>query len=1405
MNQPTMKANVLPVIEYQVREQSAVAHVRAKDQINFRFPKLLPSPLFRKAGPGVMAFQPCSRFIERLGTVILCVFFAWFSGLPAASGYEPLPAQVATPEVSTSPAMGNFYRFNDITEVIQNWKSGQHLFVKGDLGPSAGELVQLEQWLHRNGPNWTVILMQSAGDQRYMNSDGRIATGMDAVELSMADLMEVGSWRSQTHAITGEQDAAVFILYLNERKFSYRASEAQSRRGLGQNRWIGKLDRPAYRAMRGGGRVLDAVRDTVDSINSALNRAIVEEQTLAAARERQRRQEVDELAATVAQTAEKQTSIELAAKAIRDARPEATGDMTAPQIAPIEQSIASLRTSLKQEDVDPASLRQRVQEVTTAADDWRNLYDEYSRFEESEQQIREQVKRLRSSAGKLSGSVDPTLGEVERELQAAREFYEQADSQFLQRLNAASHALQQSDQALAEAREAESRAAARKSLIWRTATSVGAFLSTIIAGLLLWFNRKRGPAKKRALEKFESRQQEVQREMEGVGDLLKRADIVIGDREAIERKGYQGETKALSEKALSDIDDILVMSSSVDKVLDVAKAKIQPQSLWQRIKNWFSPSGYDEGYELLETRPVEFDSTDGIVLVADEADAIAVEAGKAAQGSEASATQAHGDRNRDGEPTKVLSLNFADLFKIFRRRSDRAAATIDQVEQGWTMITSTNADLQQAIDEAYENEKLAREATEADGLLHVPEVFDELLKSAQADQDASEEQGKHDPVSAIAGHATNGLRKAANANEISLQLVDIRREQLPAIRQNAVALQECGRKVQWIDAALDDFADRARAMTLAAVSQDVASDIADWRLSFDRFTDAVAKTVRLHDQSTQEVAAAIGEATSEVVAARETISQRLNVPGEHVLVEPDHATDKMLAMATEQNFAGQASLDRGDPPAAELSIAESLEWVATTRTAVQESLRVLEELPGLQQGLSQEIETLASHSDDDQRLVDDLQQRFVDSALMIEGALPVASPEMQPDVELAEGLEVMETVGPISASALFDLMQQQRQSAHALVASSQEKWQGGRLLAADEDYQEAADLVDRSRHNQGLLRSHARRLDQMLSDNAAGLEKLQSRFDDLEEMLNRHHVTRSTQTEARELHSRFENVKRDQQVSTGRRDPFGDAEMITSINDQFDRFGDLIQVDLEMYDEASRSVRSLESLLNQAQGVAHRSQTDQIPDSNLVRSETQKFSQMSTTVSSLSSRLKLPHEDWTEIDQQADAALADLTRSVASLQRELERAREAADAIERASRGYRGALNWSGQYGIRPETRSARSRVDIAREALARGDYDRAIESSRQAEAAVANAIGQAENEISRRQAAERREAERKRRMRRAGTIGGGSIFGSSRRSGGFFGGSSGSSRRSSSRSTSRSSTSRSSSSGSGGFSRSGW
>ncbi len=172
-------------------------------------------------------------------------------------------------------------KINSATDVLETWSPTQHLYVKGDIRVDAASLDGLEKWLDANGKNWTVVLMASASGETWRDDRGASHQGMDAVENSLGrGLGNMPAFASLKDARTGQPNGAIFILFLQERKFSYFGSEVFDRRGLGESAWIGKLDGPARDAMRSGGRIVDAVKNTVTHIESILTKRIADEERI---------------------------------------------------------------------------------------------------------------------------------------------------------------------------------------------------------------------------------------------------------------------------------------------------------------------------------------------------------------------------------------------------------------------------------------------------------------------------------------------------------------------------------------------------------------------------------------------------------------------------------------------------------------------------------------------------------------------------------------------------------------------------------------------------------------------------------------------------------------------------------------------------------------------------------------------------------------------------------------------------------------------------------------------------------------------------------------------------------------------------------------------------------------------
>ena len=114
----------------------------------------------------------------------------------------------------------NVVQITRVDDVIENWQSDQHLFVKGNVGASREQLEKLEDWLDENGPHWTVVLMHDAKGESYTMPDGEKFRSMDAVEYALSHrLSNQTEFNRLEHKTTGESSGAVFVLFWSNGSF----------------------------------------------------------------------------------------------------------------------------------------------------------------------------------------------------------------------------------------------------------------------------------------------------------------------------------------------------------------------------------------------------------------------------------------------------------------------------------------------------------------------------------------------------------------------------------------------------------------------------------------------------------------------------------------------------------------------------------------------------------------------------------------------------------------------------------------------------------------------------------------------------------------------------------------------------------------------------------------------------------------------------------------------------------------------------------------------------------------------------------------------------------------------------------------------------------------------------------
>ena len=184
----------------------------------------------------------------------------------------------------------NAKRLESGVAILDEWSKDQHLYVVGNLGVGESQLAGLEKWVDDNGPNWTILLMESSRGESYTDATGKSHRGIDAVEFALGQGLPARTAFGQlTDARTKEANGAFFILFLKDRKFSYSGMAHYERRGLGARNWAGNLDRAALKAMRNGGRIVEAAKGTVTLVDGQIESHF---RNLDAAKEKEKQREL---------------------------------------------------------------------------------------------------------------------------------------------------------------------------------------------------------------------------------------------------------------------------------------------------------------------------------------------------------------------------------------------------------------------------------------------------------------------------------------------------------------------------------------------------------------------------------------------------------------------------------------------------------------------------------------------------------------------------------------------------------------------------------------------------------------------------------------------------------------------------------------------------------------------------------------------------------------------------------------------------------------------------------------------------------------------------------------------------------------------------------------------------------
>jgi hypothetical protein len=1190
------------------------------------------------------------------------------------------------------------------TDVVQQWKAHQRLYVKGDVGLGPAQLDSLEQWLDTHAVNWAVVLVKNATGEQYTDPEGRGYSGVEAVNQALGrGLMNRTAFGQHTDPRTREADAAFMIVFLDEHKLSYAASEAQNKRQLGREQWVGNLDATAIAALRNGGRILDAVQGTVSKINGQMDARItgeIEARNRAAAAERAARaQAITQAGAALDGAASALTLLETETAKFTRGHQGMTGDLARPDVAALRAELQLAKVRLERGDpakasASAAALRSRVDLHLQAV----------ARYESDRAELDNLDHRLKAQATRnQAAAAGAPLRAGQEALARARTEHERGDSSYRAYLETAGQCAVAAENAItAAAKLAEQR----RLLVGAGSASFLAALG--IVGLVL--NRRRLGVKTEAEQLFRTWERGLGEKNLALFELLDRRATVVGSAAEEARQRYSGDTLELSEHIIKDVDELFIMSSSTGRVLQDAQELLAPKTLPPRLANRFLRGRFRRALGLLRDHPIEFKPDSALELVV------------------------RGPRTeRDRLLGQVASyqpftMTFTELIEAFNQRAARALAALETVESSVISAGATLEQTQKHISAATALEPELERLAAEDGLFKVPALFGQLLPSAQKNLGEAIKTAVTDPVGSLRARGALARQQSDDAAALVDLLLEARKTAVPGLRASRQVLQEAELTVDWIEVELRQFSERCDAIVAAALTRSASQDIqgigADLRKLAARAERAV-ELARLRREGARTQIKATG---AEVEAARKDLSLALGKEPAALLREVGADPSELLAKAEEQWRVAGAALGRGEVEAAGQALKVLATLAQDAAGIVVASRQAFAEQEGTLAALREETTRIECELPAHEQVLEGIQTRHAPSVLLLR-----AGDAAHPD---ANG-----TVEDNLAEARAHLA-----AAKELAAGSVGAFRAGRVLEAADRLRQLRGRLESARYRLQEIQEKAASLAKAEAENARCLERLEGRQRECGGMVAARTTMAPTVRAFEGANALLAGARAAVQATVG--DPFQAAADLEAAGKALEQVADKARCDRDVFEQAQRTVTAANAQLAEAQRLERAAATDPVGDSAAILEARAALQPLAAALRMAQDRLGAAHGDWHALDTEASRIATEAGRHAATLRGELERAQAALAALSAAATAVRLAGAWTGRYGVRIMGSPGSDVLARASGLLQAGQYEQALAQAAQARRLADLAVAEAEAEVRRRQFAEqqRLEAERQRR-----------------------------------------------------------
>ena len=1175
--------------------------------------------------------------------------------------------------------------FREIREVVSNWSPRQHVWIAGNIPVAQSLTSALEKWIESNAPNWTVVLMENARGQQYGPY-----RGMDAVEQALGKgLSNETGFGQLIHPQTREPNGAVFVLFLQERKFSYFASDAYDKRSLGEDHWIGRLDREAIRAMRSGGRIIDAVKQTISSIDGQLSRSLQRE-TAAAARQAEQARQIP------VRLGQRIDAAKVRAANLRNYHPEFRGPLAFPHLDNWLADLAAVKTHLQ--NGHHSKTIETAGGVLKEIDQYESNLQEW---EEDAGEILDLEKRLQSSGqGRFdSPLLDGFRSQTKASVAAAKANHRRGDPVYLDQVSAARRSFAKLDGEAARLRANEEAAKARVVRNWL----IGGGLSLLLFIWLLFLNRNRREARDHALGLHREWKQKLRGKFDRLFQLMDRASVLQRNSD-----NYEGETKAMTSQAVREVDELFIMSSATDRVMEQAKGLVDPFNPISRIFNKFSRQPFRKATALMESKAVGFEGRSGLREI--------IARGKSKN------RQLLGDE-KDYEP---FSISFKQLIEAYDSKERAAARKIERLEKAVDGLPLSLEKGESLLARFAERLAKLNQATTADQFFPLSHLQSKLLPEAEKQLKQASANSAADPVSAFEGPAASAMNLLDFGESLLSQVESIRSTVFPGIRQAAGRLEAMNLPAVWVDEAYREHSEKAERLSALALERPVSKEeLEEWKDDLIRTQGTVNGAANLAKQLKTRVEKQIDDKENEIRLAREKLGAQLGLTPDHLLREDD--LDPSQRVETTRHLLSMArhALGRG-----------KIESAQTEVQHIEELLGEADDIMVLSQEIADEGESFAA----------DIEQQIEESENQMpeaEALLKQMSAAYPAEVLLFEERFGEDSSGQKSIAGSADLAVRHLSGAKQCVSRAKELHCAGQLVSAGGLLERAANEAGFASHQIALIKDQHRALKRTITENRKDHTNLLDRY---RSSISKAADTRTRQPtieQEKKLGERLREIGAALQIASG--NPFRLKRKLRDADAALDSLEEAIEIDWEWHATANRELAGAKNLLSSIDQLISQAKGDGIPDSAKLKRSFRDVFHLNQDLLDWQVYLSASHRDWEKAHHGIVSIESQASKIKGVIEEEIKLANRAARSLREASHAITDLKNWRGGYGVSADRQAGDAGFGAARRALSNGDYEEAVSqaaiSIRDAQSALMRAKAlqrriQAEEEAARRRRA---------------------------------------------------------------------